>query len=208
MTSSAEEDVSIYIINTAAAQAEAEGGMSYTQLAQNIEKTAQEIGVEKNVVEYVDALRTFSHDAAIAPLPDGIGGLYDGSITIATSTVEVGSGGVEQTVAQMQEVYDHELYHAVNNHTDAMMTWGGEPNVVIAGQEFSTTEVIEGLTVTDTGEEFVSEDYQNYAEDLQTAVYQVGLTLNDVRRAVNDEKDFTKIDDRKRVQEKVTTLVM
>lgn len=197
-TSSA-EDISAAVINTAVERQEQGGDTSYQEFATTVEDIANQAGVETPQVDaYIGALRTFSHDAAIGALPEGVGGQFDGAITIATNTVEVGADGVDKTIARMQEVYDHELYHALNGHTDAMMTWDGAPTVVIAGEGFDTTEVIEGLTVTETGEEFVSGGYKQHKSDLNSAIAKAGLNLDDVRNAVNEEHDFGLIDDRQR----------
>ncbi len=195
---SSAEDMSAAVINAAVEEA-GHQSVSYSSLAHSVETIASDVGVETpEVADYISALRTFTHDVTIGALPEGVGGQFDGSITIATNTVEVGSSGVMQTIAQMQEVYDHELYHALHHHTDAMMTWGGESNVVIAGQGFSTTDVIEGLTVAETGDEFVSQDYKNHRERLLSSIARAGISLDDVRAAVNRQKDLTLIDDRRR----------
>jgi len=118
-------------------------------------------------------------------------------ITIATSTIEIGDSGVSQTIARMQEVYDHELYHALNHHTDAMMTWDSDATIIIAGEGFSTTDIIEGLTVVETGEDFVSDGYKGHKKRLLSSIVAASLSLDDVRDAVNSTKDLTQIDDRR-----------
>ncbi len=200
-TSSAEE-MSAAVINTAIYQADTEGGVSYRELAANVENTAQGAGVETaQVAEYIGALRTFTHDVTIGALPEGVGGQFDGSITIALDTVKVGPKGVEETIAKMQEVFDHEAYHALNHHTDAMMTWDGAPTVIIAGEGFTTTEIVEGLTVAETGEDFVSGKYKDHKRYLLSSIVQADLPLEDVKDAVNNTKDLKEIDDRGRAFE-------
>ena len=74
----------------------------------------------------------------------------------------------------------------------------GEVVVTIGNVEFTEVSLIEGLTVAETGNAFVSEDYRRYESDLKTAVSAADLTLDAVRTAVNTEKDLSRIDDANR----------
>lgn len=164
--------------------------------------------IQPEVHEYIEGVRKLSHDAIITELPPGIGGQFDGSdIAIAKETLKVGENGVVETVKQLEETNRHEMYHALNGHTDPLLMPGGsEPdgtkvksgNVVIDEKEFSETQVIEGLTVAKTGDTFVSEDYKSNAKEFSEALDRAGLGLSDAERAVNEEKDLTRIDDRYR----------
>ncbi len=189
------------VINGAVDRAEDRGNVSAQELGRTIEYAAA--GLELNdqeVRQYIAAIQRMSHDAAIGPLPDGVGGQFNGSITIATNTLKVpaaeaGRHGVSQTIARMEEAFEHELYHAMHHHTDPMMTYDGSSTVVIAGEGFETTEIIEGLTVATTGEEFVSEEYKSYKARLLQCIDEADLTLGNVEKAV-DRKDLGLIDDR------------
>lgn len=191
------------VINGAVDRAEDQGSVSARELGRTIEDAAE--GLELNdqeVQQYVTAIQRMSHDAAIGPLPDGVGGQFNGSITVATDTLKVpaaeaGRYGVAQTIARMEETFEHELYHAMHHHTDPMMTYDGSSTVVIAGEGFETTEIIEGLTVDQTGAEFVSPEYRQYREDLFRAIAAADIDLNDLKAAVNEQHDFTLIDDRR-----------
>ncbi len=199
-TSSAEE-LSVQVINTAVQDAEKNGALSTSEFATHVEKMSAASGMETpETARYISALRNVSHDATVGALPEGIGGQFDGEVTIATSTLEVGSEGIEKTIAQMQEVDRHEAYHALNQHLEPLQTVDGSGMVVIAGEEFSTTEVIEGLTVSETGNVFVSDGYRQHEDEVTSAIAEAGLSRDDLRRAVNDEKDLTQIDDRARQQ--------
>ena len=191
------------MINNAVKQAQEKGEVSGEQLAQTIEDVSTQAHIESpEVPKYIAALRTMSHDAAIGELPEGVGGQFDGSITIASSTMEVSSGGVSETIAQMQEVYDHELYHALHHHTDAMMTYEGSTNVIIAGEGFTTTELVEGLTVAKTGEKFVSDEYKSYKARLLQCIDKADLTLGDIEKAVDTQK-LVAVDDRAAEEEEL-----
>lgn len=183
------------VINTAVKNAEERGGVSHRELAHTIDVSARQVGVESGTRAYIDALCSFTHNVAVEPLPDGVGGQFGTSITMATATMEVGEAGCSQTIAQMQEVYKHELYHATNHHTDAMRTFG-DSTVIIAGEGFTTTNAIEALTVEMTGDIFVSGDYQSNNTQFFAKIDNAGLTIHDVQYAINEKHDLTLIDDR------------
>jgi hypothetical protein len=172
-------------------------GASNDKLAREIEQAATERGLEKETANYVHALREQSHSFVVDALPPGVGGQFDGSSIDVAPGVLIVDRSIEETVDRMKEVTAHEAYHAMHNHTDAMMTYAGEPTVVIAGEEFSTTDIIEGLTVADTGNQFVSDEYQEMEERVRRATARAGIGLDGAREAVNQAKDLTTIDDRR-----------
>lgn len=172
-------------------------GQSNADLARSIETAAKEQGLEKQTAEYVNVLREQSHAFVVDALPPGVGGQFDGSRIDVAPTVLTVDKSISQTVDQIQEVTAHEAYHAMHNHTDAMMSYAGGPRVVIAGQEFTETEIIEGLTVADTGNQFVSDGYRQHEEKLRSAAASAGIGMDAVRVAVNEKKDLTEIDDRR-----------
>jgi len=189
-----EGDQTVAVINSIVE--EAGGALSPDELARRVQEHAEEAaGVNQGEVQqYISGLRELSHGAIIARLPAGVGGQYDGSgIEIADSTVEV-SGSVGETVDRMQEVMKHEAYHAMNNHLDPMKTApdAGHYAVVIGGEGFENTELIEGLTVAQTGDQFVSAQYQAYKTRLLSAIGSAGISIGQVEQAVSD-KNLTQI---------------
>ncbi|MBI3816877.1 hypothetical protein HY285_05040 [Candidatus Peregrinibacteria bacterium] len=151
--------------------------------------------------EYIAGLRGMNHQAFVSQLDPGIGGEYDGSqITIATSTVAVGAEGIDEATARMEEVDAHELYHQEHRHDQSMDVVANNTDenvVVIAGENFEQTPLIEGLTVAQTGHTFVSHVYGEYERRLLAQVSEAGLSIEDIEKAV-DEKNLTLIDDRTR----------
>ncbi len=194
------------VINTAVSEAEDRGQVSGKELVSIVQEVSARESTEKDpkVTHYIDALRSSTHDAVISPLENGVGGQFDGKgITIATATMKVGSGGVSTTAKQLGEVADHERYHRDNSHTDGMKTYDGAPIVIIADHRLDVRKAIEGLTVTDTGHEFVSPDYEAHESELASALDEADLTLDDARKAINEEHDLTILDDRSRQEEDV-----
>ncbi len=153
------------------------------------------------VQAYLAGMKEATKGAQVEKLEDGTGGLYDGTNQkIAKSTLEA-SGSIKETVARMKEVGDHEAYHAENKHLEAMKSADrGDGDVLqLGGKSFKTdTPLIEGLTVNDTGDSFVSDQYVQYKEDLVGAASAAGVSMEEVRTAVNEKKDLTLIDDRTR----------
>ncbi|MDD5623909.1 MAG: hypothetical protein PHI23_04340 [Candidatus Peribacteraceae bacterium] len=192
------EATSVAVINGAVAEADG-GALSQHTLADRIEERAEGVDLP-GVSQYLAALRSFHHESIVTPLPEGVGGRFDGSsIEIATDTMEVGSEGVAETIARVQEVQAHELYHAVHHHTEALVTAGeGPSSVFIAGEGFSVTELIEGLTVAKTGDRFVSAQYREYKGRLLSCVGRAGLGLDDVEKAVNRRKDLRSLQPQER----------
>jgi len=189
-----EGDQTIAVINSTVE--ESGRTLSPDELARLVQERAEETANvnQEEVQQYVSGLRDISHGAVISSLPPGIGGQCDGSgIEIAMSTVEV-NGSVSETVACMQEVTDHEVYHLINGHTKPMdvAADAGPYAVVIGGEGFETTELIEGLTVAQTGDQFVSAEYKSYKERLLAAIGSAGISLEQVEQAVS-EGDLTKI---------------
>lgn len=181
--------------------------MSPHELARSLSEAAEEApkDAQAEVQEHVAALQNLTQGAVIEVLPAGVGGQYDGSqIAIGAGTVLVGAGGVAETVARMEEVSEHEAYHAKHHH-EVPLTPGasaeGETVVTIGGTTFTETALIEGLTVHDTKHEYVSSDYLEYEGTLVTSVSMACITINDVREAVNGEvKGLANIDDLSRQQ--------
>lgn len=192
------------------------GGYTLDELGRRVQRNAKLQGNEtESIKAYVSLLQAGSHTCIAETLPATIGGKFDGSrIFINYSTLQVGSH-IGEATARIQEVIAHEVYHAVHHHTDPVVLAthalqehdsfmsdvpSSEPEVIIGNEEFTYEEVVEGLTVTETGEEFVSTDYRGYGERIQSALVRSHLSMNNLRRAVNEEKDLTLVDDRTNVQ--------
>ncbi|MEI8230207.1 MAG: hypothetical protein WCG83_03635 [Candidatus Peregrinibacteria bacterium] len=180
-----------------------EKGRTNRDLAEQLRSQAgPDREVPGEVREYIAALQSSSHTFVIDALPDGIGGQWDGQeIVVASSTLEVGSHGVRHTIAHAQEVIAHEAYHAIHGHTEPMKTVDGQ-GVIIAGEGFTATELIEGVTVAQTGEESVDESYKRYRSRLLSVI-----TTDEVEAAIS-KKDLTLIDDRSRNSATMTSPVL
>jgi hypothetical protein len=181
-----------------------EGASSASDLQRKIEQDTRAITDETRtkINTYVSGMKDATKGAVIDELDAGVGGLYNGKEQIiAESTLEV-SGSIEQTVNRIGEVSRHEAYHATNKHLESMQTaagQGSEETLVLGGKSFKNdTPLVEGLTVHDTGNEFVSDQYVQYEEELVSAASAAGVSMDEVRNAVNVEKDLTLIDDRTR----------
>ncbi len=187
-------------INAAVDEQTESGEVSPSALAAEIQRKAKHLEAEEQakVQEHIAGVRNISRDAVIETLDPGVGGLYDGSISIAASTMKVDEGGdVSSTVAQMEETSRHEEYHKQHDHLAPKIVGpsaGGGAVVTIGGKAFSDTALIEGLTVTRTGDQFVSDGYRQYKQDLLEATSAAGLSVGDVEAAV-DEQDLSSIDD-------------
>ncbi|MDD5750960.1 MAG: hypothetical protein PHS73_00380 [Candidatus Peribacteraceae bacterium] len=172
------------LINREVKEVREGGRVSYRDLAERIEQGAQEQEhAPESVRQYVDALRHFSHDAMITTLPEGVGGQFDGSsVEIATSTVEVDTGGVTQAIARMEETMRHEAYHAVHHHTEVAVAPDASISTIMVGEGLNTEQFIEGLTVAQTGNRFISDEYRQYEQKVRTGVRRAGLTLEEAER--------------------------
>lgn len=223
-TSSAHE-MAAAVINTAVTNAEKNGKASPKKIADDVEVLIEMTGAETpEAKEYVTMLRDKSHAYIVTTLPDGIGGLNTPNSTeVAASTLKVDEkGGIAQTIDRAKETKRHEIYHAVNNHTAPIATYGSEeaesteveptditPDqptevddteaaVVVGNKEFEVEEFVEGVTVLETGANHVSGGYKGHKSDVESAMAQANLTIGDVRQALNKDHDLSQIDDRAR----------
>ena len=180
------------------------GSISPEQLQTRIEIAATLVSDEAQplVQQYLSTLQEFYNGATIEKLPKGIGGQFDGEVAIAAQAVEVDQQGVGTTIARMEEINEHEAYHADHNHLQSLefvVTENGGSEVIIGQRSFDQEALIEGLTVAETGDTFVSDDYRAKMQNLLGAIDAApGLTLDGVRRAVNETKNMYEIDDRTR----------
>lgn len=181
------------------------GGTSPSVLASEIEKRAEFASPEAQqlVQQYIRGLLQLTrYGASIAVLPPRVGGLYDGRIKVAEQTVQVDEQApdIAQTIKRIEEVNRHEGYHLTHHHITPLATAPSEDAatvVTIGEQQFRNEEkIIEGLTVIETGDEFVSDDYRKHMENLLTAIdASPTVSLDDVRQAVNEDHDLAGIDD-------------
>lgn len=157
----------------------------------------------QRVQMYINGIRPQIQGAIVQDLNPGIGGQYDGnpSVTIAASTLMVDSS-IEETIARAEEVRAHENYHAANNHLEPIAVVNDTRTnafAVIGGYAFTQTELIEGLTVMQTGNTFVSDEYRAHEQALSNAMTASGQTVGDIEEAVNRAKDLSLIDDRSHI---------
>ncbi len=190
------------------------GERSPDKLAASLREASKEASKEAQagVQEHIAALQRLTQGSVIDVLPAGVGGQWDGSkIRIATGTVLVGAGDVSETVARMNETGQHEAYHEKHDHTASLIVGAsaeGDTVATIGGTAFTQTELIEGLTVLETGHEFVSADYRGYEGTLVSAVSASDVTMDDVRKAVNLTKDLTLVDDASRSKDEAAEYQM
>jgi hypothetical protein len=157
-----------------------------------------------DIDRYINGIRPAVAGMLVEDLGDGIGGVYDGSnVTMGKISLYV-HDSIAQTIERAEEVSEHEGYHQDHDHTAAMSVGSsaeGDTVVTIGGETFDETALIEGLTVSRTGDSFVSEEYVQYETTLQNAVARAGISITDVEEAVNKKKDLSLIDDADRAQE-------
>jgi hypothetical protein len=184
------------LINTTVEEAE-NGSAIVSELEKN--KDALEADQRAILERYIAETRPIYAAMFVDDFEGNIAGLYNGSdIFVDRSVMQVGSS-VDQTIAQAKEVYKHEGYHKENDHTaplQVMAETKGNIAAVIGGVEFTETGLIEGLTVMQTGDQFVSAEYVDYKNNLQKGMSNAGLGISDIEDAINNAKDVTKIDDR------------
>ncbi len=183
--SSPEAQASI-LINRKVKETQDRGSVSHRDLAERIEQDAEEQEVPHELItRYVTSLRGFHHGAVITTLPEGVGGQFDGSsVEIAAQTVSVENGDVSHTIAQMEEVNRHEAYHALHHHTEVVVSEDSPISVILADEGLKTEEFIEGLTVAQTGNQFVSEEYRQYERAVRSGVRRAGITLEEAEQAI------------------------
>nr|AIA12362.1 hypothetical protein [uncultured bacterium] len=184
-----------------------EENTSGTAILYDLEKRKEELTAEEQAL--VDQYRNGMHSVLTTMDVDNLGGntagLYDGSeIFIDKNIIMVGQD-INTTIEQSKEVERHEKYHQDNNHLAPMVTYAmadthNSASVVIAGRGFDETEFIEGLTVSRTGDRFVSAEYVEYKENLESAAAQAGVSLGEIEQAVA-AGDLTRIDDRAKEEE-------
>lgn len=164
------------------------------------EQAELEAAERAKVGQYIQGVRSEITGMTVAKLGADIGGLYDGSnIYMGTGTLLVDQS-IEHTLARAGEVSDHERYHREHDHTASMrIVEDTRENFVaiIGGLGFTQEELLEGLTVTKTGDRFVAQEYVGFERKLKQGAGNAGLSLAEVERAV-DSKDLTLIDDRRR----------
>lgn len=156
------------------------------------------------VDQYRNGIRGSLQGVMIDKLPDNVGGLYDGSVKIAQSTLEV-RGSIEETLAMANETWKHEQFHLKNKHLEPVNTGAsaqGENVVTIGGRSFTNRGIHEAITVANTGERFVSGEYRQFAQDLRSGLSSAGLTMAQAHEAINVKKDLSLIDDVSRTNSK------
>ncbi len=151
---------------------------------------------QKKAEAYVRGMQEATRGMVVEKCAEGEGGYYDGSRTVIASHMFDVHGNLEETVEHAAYVKKHEDYHAQHAHTVPMKTVDG--TLQLGGVTLTQEQFIEGLNVHDTdGHSFVSREYVQHTDHFVQAVAAAqGRTMSDVRAAINDTKDLTKIDDR------------
>lgn len=169
-------------------------------------KEEMEAGERATVDRYIVAMRPVYAGMMVDDLEGNTAGLYDGSSIFVDRSVLLVDQSVELTIAQSCEVLRHENYHLENDHTAPLVVMAetkGDIAAVIGGVEFTETALIEGLTVKQTGDQFVSEEYLEYENMIDRAMANAHLTVGNFEEAVNEKKNVAAIDDRHLVPEQI-----
>lgn len=175
-------------------------GVAAGEMLARMEERARMLEAEERakVQKYIAGIRPAISGVLVQALPSGVGGQYDGSgVAIARTTLLVGAN-IEETVAQAELTRAHENYHKLHHHTDPMQVVAETRHgivVTIGGKGFTDEALVEGLTVMQTGDRFVSAEYVGFQNDLMGAMASAGLSVREVEDAVNVQKDLTLIDD-------------
>jgi len=197
------EDAEVYaatLINDAVEE-KAHAGSSMENFGGSLVESTKEAptDVQRLVFTYVASFQGKTHGAVVDILPEGVGGQFDGSgISIAAANLEVGSEGVSKAAERIAETTRHEAYHKFHNHTEEFVVGPGatmEAIVTIGGVRFSETALIEGVTVDETGDKFVSEKYVGFKRMIHEAIAGSRITKGELLRAVNVTKNLSEIDD-------------
>lgn len=177
---------------------EATRNLSPEELARRIEEETTEVGqdIQGDVVSYLDAVRRLCRSEAqtvVCPLSAGVGGQWDGSrISIASSTLQIGEGGVAETVSRMKEVSAHEALHARGHHELIQ----GPETIRIGDMELTRTAVIEGYVGWKNEDQRVSDEYKDYRANLKRALASSReITHEKLEEALNNKHDLSAIDE-------------
>lgn len=190
------------LINTTVETEEGSAVISTLQRKKEMLEASERATVE----HYISEMRPIYAAMLVDNLGGNIAGLYDGSSIYVDSGVVQMNGSIDTTLAQAWEVYDHENYHKENKHTSPMTVMAdtrGDIAAVIGGVEFTETALIEGLTVKQTGDQFVSVQYVEYKNMVERALDSSGRTIGELEQAVNEKKDLTLVDDRAQAPEAI-----
>ncbi len=176
-------------------------GDSSSEILASIDSGKEHLEAQERATidSYIAAMRPIYAAMVVDEFSGNIAGLYDGSQIYVDQAVMMVGESVDTTIAQAQEVYDHETYHQANNHLAPMKVVAGMRDgvyAVIGGVAFTQTELIEGLTVAETGNQFVSAEYKAHERAIRKAADASGEGISGIAEAVNNKKDLTLIDDR------------
>jgi hypothetical protein len=176
-------------------------GDSSSEIMTSLNEGKQHLEAQERatVDSYIAAMRPIYAAMIVDEFSGNTAGLYDGSQIYVDQTVMMIGQSVDTTIAQAQEVYDHERYHKKNNHLAPMQVVADMRDgvyAVIGGVTFTQTELIEGLTVAETGNQFVSDEYRAHEKAVLKAADASGVGLEGIVHAVNVAKDVSRIDDR------------
>ncbi len=155
-----------------------------------------EQGEAMQVQQYIAGIRPQIEGVLVHTLDAGVGGEFSGQgITIATDTLFIDQS-IEKTIARTEETREHEEYHKEHDHLAPLQAEEGQGSTVatIGGHAFTHEALIEGMTVVRTGEQFVSEQYRQYAANVRSSVAAAGITLEAMEEAIDDKNLLSVMD--------------
>lgn len=178
-----------------------EEGGSAPALAGEIERRAEAEGVKGEVAPLTGELRSL-YGFTITTLDGGVGGDYNpgsAAVRMSTSVLEVQPGqSIEQAAERVGEVGDHEKFHKEHKHNPTALQnefAEGSTIVMIGGNDFEATPLIEGVTVYATGDTYVDGSYRGYKRDIESAMAASSLSFQQIVQAI-DSHNLSSIDDR------------
>lgn len=159
----------------------------------------------KKIAEQLEKVTVAPLSELDAPNGEVVGGQYDPKKKRIYIDKELVESAVyeDKGLPALKAVKKHEVYHAENHN--GVLRGGREKNgqivFTIGGEDFTQNELFEAINTIDTGDalptEFESKEYALLASKLLRAIKQsqLGLTLEEVRMAINVKKDLTSITD-------------
>ncbi|MFH1286180.1 MAG: hypothetical protein ABII02_00295 [Candidatus Magasanikbacteria bacterium] len=133
-----------------------------------------------------------------------VGGIYEkGKVAISPNTLRIyDPSKIDEAKERVTFVKEHEEYHKEHAHDQKIKRADssvGEKIVTIGGESFTEIELVEAINMIDVpnSTEFASGQYKKWAKNLLAAVSRAReeVKIDDVRRAINEKKDVSEIDD-------------
>lgn len=197
-----ETETVITDINTAI-----ESGHSKEEIFANLEKAKDAAeGAKRETIEaYIGGIRGPLQGMLVKELDAGVGGLNQGETVVMAKDSLYIDATIEATIAKIKEIADHEKYHKEFGHTRPMVKGSsaeGEAIVTIGGEKMDSETLFEGITVDQTGDAVVSDEYRGFNATFSAAIEEADLSVRDVEKAIMS-KDLRRIDDADRARQEV-----